>query len=810
VSQYLKELNENQRLAVEQTNGPALVIAGAGSGKTRVLTYKIAHLLSTGVPAYTVLALTFTNKAAKEMKGRISELIGEHIARDLWMGTFHSIFARILRKEAAILGFPPTFTIYDTLDSKSLLKTIIKDLKLDDQAYKINDVYGRISHAKNNLITPAMYENNLQLRTFDNSSRKPEIYRIYELYSQRCFRSGSMDFDDLLLYTNILFRDHKEVLEKYQNKFNFILVDEYQDTNFSQYVIVNKLAAKHKNLCVVGDDAQSIYSFRGAKIENILNFKNDYPDYKLYKLEQNYRSTQTIVDAANSIISKNKRQIQKKVFSENEVGSHIKVIESQSDIDEGYIIANFITEGRLREHFDYKDFAILYRTNAQSRIFEEALRKKNIPYRILGGLSFYQRKEIKDVLSYCRLVINRKDDEALKRVINYPKRGIGDATIDKIETLANQYKISMWEVIGNLPITESGISSGTINKIKLFTKLIEDFSTKLETTDAYQMVSEIISKTGILKDLYDEKTPESISRTENIQELLNGIREFVERNDVDKSELTLDRYLQDVSLLTNDDKDKEDDNNKVILMTIHSAKGLEFENVCIVGVEEELFPSAMTGISMEELEEERRLFYVAVTRAKKNLVISFAKQRYRWGNLNFCVPSRFIKDIDPVFIDWNNRPNSQGLGKDTNNGFEFDDDDSETEFTSDKKKESFNPNKIYEQNKLNKLNKLNQQNINPVIQFNPKPTPVQPKIKVTDNPKQDKKLIKLNNAESKNQGIPQLSGLIIGARVEHGKFGIGTVIELDGMPPNTKATIRFDSCGQKTILLKFAQLKIIP
>lgn len=778
MNNYLDELNEAQKAAVISTKGASLVIAGAGSGKTRVLTYRIAHLLSQGVPAFRILALTFTNKAANEMKDRIASLIGYEKAKYLWMGTFHSIFAKILRREATAIGFPSSFTIYDTQDSKSVVKSIIKELKLDDKTYKVNEVFGRISSAKNNLITPAAYENNSQIRTIDRSTRKPEIYRIYKIYVKRCFNAGAMDFDDLLLQTNILFRDKPEILEKYQQHFQYLLVDEYQDTNYSQYLIVKKLAEQHNNVCVVGDDAQSIYSFRGAKIENILNFRNDYPDYSLFKLEQNYRSTQNIVNAANSIIEKNTKQIQKKVFSEKATGDKIKIIESLNDTEEGYYVANAIIDGRLSDHYEYSDFAILYRTNAQSRIFEEALRKRNIPYKIYGGLSFYQRKEVKDLLAYCRLIVNTNDNEAFKRIINYPRRGIGLTSLAKIESAANENDVSLWEVAVNPLRFGLKIGSGILSKIKIFIELISYFFQKQANTDAYELVHELATATGILKELRSDRTPEGISRYENIQELLNGIKEYVDQQDVEE-DLTLANYLEEVSLLTTVDQDKEEDFNKVTLMTVHSAKGLEFKNVYIVGMEEDLFPSQMTIHSKEGIEEERRLFYVAVTRAMEQLVISHARQRFRWGSLEFCSPSRFIDEIDESYVE--------NFEKSEDDYYDFSPSINQTtEFGNIK------PN-----SRLNTVKQLKRK-----VEGTSSPTHHK-----TAKPVKKGKLIQMNTNNNSVGNSNDNKGLEVGMRVEHQKFGYGTIKEIEGSFPNTKATIEFDSAGVKKILLKFAKLR---
>lgn len=775
---YLSQLNEAQRQAVENFDGPALVIAGAGSGKTRVLTYRIAHLLACGKRPSSILSLTFTNKAAREMKERIANIVGEETARYLWMGTFHSVFAKILRMEADALGYTSNYTIYDSDDSKSLIKTIVKERHLDPQVYKPNDVLARISKAKNNLITPKAYESSPQLTEGDRKARRPEIASIYKTYAQRCYKADAMDFDDLLLNTNILFRDHPVILKKFQQKYQYILVDEYQDTNLSQYLILKKLAQKHQNLCVVGDDAQSIYAFRGAKIENILNFKNDYPKYKLYKLEQNYRSTQTIVEGANSLIAKNRKQIPKNVYTENESGRKIKILANLTDSEESYTVANLILEQHLREHSDFRDFAILYRTNAQSRSFEEAFRKRNIPYRIYGGLSFYQRKEIKDILAYCRLVVNHNDDQALKRIINYPRRGIGAGSIDKIEQKATEQDVSMWQIITQLDQYKLGLRYNIVEKILGFVNMIEDFAAKMNVLDAYLLVKEIAGTSGILKEFYADKSPESISRHENIQELLNSVKEFVEQRDLDPQQLTLDNYLQDVSLMTGDDKDQDENADKVKLMTIHAAKGLEFENVYIVGVEEDLFPSRFSVTSESALEEERRLFYVAITRAEKNLAVSFARTRYRWGELSSCMPSRFLKDVDPRYLDW---PDENDMFDQSN----------------------------HINNEYNNLNTFDDMATRTKT----------PKTNTIDPLPANKRLVRLKDSYEKNnkQSVSMTSGsisngkkeLAVGVQVEHKRFGYGKVTNLEGDPANLKATVEFDKFGSKQLLLKYAQLTII-
>lgn len=766
---YLKGLNKAQRAAVENINGPSLVIAGAGSGKTRVLTYRIAHLLRMGNAPSSILALTFTNKAAREMKERIGNVVGTDIARYLWMGTFHSIFARILRSEAETLGYPSTFTIYDTADSKSLIRSILKDMQLSDKAYKPNTILNRISAAKNNLITAVNYAKSSSAVEYDRSIRMPRIAEIYKEYSKRCKVAGAMDFDDLLMNTNLLLHKHPEVLRKYQDKFRYVLVDEYQDTNFSQYLIVKKLAELHKNLCVVGDDAQSIYSFRGARIENILNFRNDYPGYQTFKLEQNYRSTQNIVDAANSIIKKNKRQLHKDVFSQNDKGERIKVIQAITDTEEGQLVINELNQHRLREHDQFYDYAILYRTNAQSRIFEEQLRKNNLPYKIYGGLSFYQRKEIKDMLSYLRLIVNSKDNEAFKRIVNYPARGIGQTTLTKLEQTANNQAVSIWEVATSPSQFDAGLNKGTLTKLAGFAKLILSFKEQLIDASAYEMALMVARQTGLLDDLYKDKTPENLSKFENVQELLNAIQEFSLNAQEEGLPNKLENYLEDVALLTDQDTEKEEDKNKVTLMTVHSAKGLEFKNVFIVGLEEKLFPSNFSGmLTPENLEEERRLFYVALTRAMNKAWLSFAKQRYSWGQLTYCEPSRFIAEIDEQYMDM---PSQLDMPSFLNENDDF----------------SFN-----RQNQVRK---------------NTTPERRQP---ASPNPLLSKRLTKLKEAQARPRFEADDPSLIeVGIEVEHQRFGRGKVIGLEGDANNKKATVLFQNAGRKQLLLKFARLKVI-
>lgn len=751
---FLNELNDSQRAAVECTQGPALVIAGAGSGKTRVLTYRIAQLLSQGVPAYKILALTFTNKAAREMQKRIAELVGSEIAANLWMGTFHSIFSKILRFEADKLGYTSSFTIYDTQDSKNLIKAIVKDMKLDDKVYKPNVILGRISMAKNNLIVAQSYAQNNRILTEDTAGKRPLIGEIYKQYQQRCKQSDTMDFDDLLLQTNILFRDHPEILEKYREKFNYILVDEYQDTNYSQYLIVKKLSEKHRNICVVGDDAQSIYSFRGARIENILNFKNDYPDYKLFKLEQNYRSTTTIVDAANSVISKNKEQIPKKTFSENEEGEKIKVMRALSDKEEGFQVTNEIFKLANYEQQEYSDFAILYRTNAQSRILEEALRKRNIPYKIYGGQSFYQRKEIKDLLAYFRLSVNQNDEEALKRIINYPRRGIGDSTVEKLREIALKYQVSMWTVLCNLNKVADAFNSGTLAKLSKFAAMIDRFREQVPNENAYDTAYVIARTSGIIDDLSADETPEGVSRKENIQELLNGIKDFSETAYKEGKDDKLPAFLEGVALLTDQDGEKEGDQNKVTLMTIHSSKGLEFSNVFLAGMEEELFPAQQCVASPSALEEERRLFYVALTRAERRIFLSYATSRYKNGQVVSSRPSRFIAEIDQEYLD------GYIPLREEPSGFKF-----------------------------------RTASGNPVSRKAPITIQRKPAVEV---PEIDRS--KLRPIDS-NQVIP---GMVI----FHPTFGAGKVVNIEGLGIQKKAKVLFAEGDARVLLLKFAKLFI--
>ncbi|MDO3628281.1 ATP-dependent helicase [Mucilaginibacter sp. BT774] len=757
---YLKGLNPAQRDAVLQMNGPVMIIAGAGSGKTRVITMRVAHLVASGVDAFNILVLTFTNKAAREMRERIMHVVGDE-AKNIWMGTFHSVFAKILRVEADKIGYPNNFTIYDTDDSKSVIRAILKEMQLDDKLYNANFVYNRISGAKNNLISWQEYQQNEQIQADDFSSGRGQLGKIYETYANRCFRAGAMDFDDLLFKTNELLKRYPEVLNKYQHKFKYLMVDEYQDTNFSQYLIVKKLAAVNENICVVGDDAQSIYAFRGANIQNILNFEKDYPDLKVFKLEQNYRSTQNIVNVANSIIANNKEQLKKNVFSEKEEGDKIKVMRAFSDNEEGKIVAEAIMQERSTRGMKWHDFAILYRTNAQSRSMEEALRKLNIPYKIYGGQSFYQRKEIKDLIAYFRLTINPADEEALKRVINYPRRGIGDTTVDKIILAADQNMVTVWEAVINPSKYLDGRSSAAVGT---FATMIQSFQVITRTQSAYDAALHIAQHSGILKDLYEDKSVEGLNRYENIQELLNGIKEFSEREDIE--EKGLDVFMQDVALLTSDDKNEDKDADTVSLMTIHSAKGLEFPQVFVVGLEENLFPSQMSLNSRSDLEEERRLFYVAVTRAERKLHISYATSRFKFGTLISCEPSRFLDEIDARFL--------------------------ELDFTAKPAPSANNPFFDDERNSWNKRS-------GDVFS---KPKPAAAPVKTTS-------ILAKAHVPSPGFAPSDTSNLQVGMEVEHERFGFGKVINLEGNKPDIKATIFFKEIGQKQLLLKFAKLRIL-
>ncbi len=753
---YLDQLNDVQRKAATHLDGPVMVLAGAGSGKTRVLTFRIAHLIDTGADPYNILSLTFTNKAAREMKNRISQLVGEGNAKALWMGTFHSVFAKILRFESEKIGYPSNFTIYDSDDSKSLIRTIIKEMNLDDKVYKPQLVQRRISSAKNGLISATEYQNDTIIYNDDLQAKKPLLGKIYGTYEKRCFKASAMDFDDLLYKTNILLKNHADVLLKYQNKFRYILVDEFQDTNFAQSNILKMLAARHENICVVGDDAQSIYAFRGANIQNILQFKSLYPDVAVFKLEQNYRSTKTIVAAANQVIDNNTEQLKKDVWTSNQEGDSIKLIKCLSESEEGSFIASEIIDTKTNKNASEDDFAILYRTNAQSRAIEEALRRKNIKYRIYGGLSFYQRKEIKDLLAYFKLCANPNDEEAFKRVLNYPARGIGKTTESKIMMAASEEGKSPMTIISNVNEAHLPINGGTKNKILEFVHLIRSFQNLAVEKDAYETAQHIASATGILKEFYSDRTPEGISRYENVQELLSAIKEFteIELSDEEKDNenpRSLSVFLEEVSLMTDTDvKDNKDDESpKVSMMTIHSAKGLEFPYVFIAGLEEDLFPSQLSVSSRSDLEEERRLFYVALTRAEKKATLSFAATRFKYGNMQYNEPSRFISEISQDLIE------------------------------------------------------------SPTIQKSEKRELISKKNYALVNHAVRKKLVKPSQSSTSPISAEEMNQLMIGIKVSHDRFGKGEITGLEGEFPNRKATVEFQNIGKKQLLLKFAKLQIL-
>jgi len=773
--EYLNELNREQRAAVECTDGPVMIIAGAGSGKTRVLTYRVAHLINSGVDPFNILALTFTNKAAKEMRTRIENMVGAE-AKNIWMGTFHSVFAKILRFEAPRIGYPSNFTIYDTADSKNLINAILKEEGLDDKTYKPSLVLSRISAAKTNLISANEYLKNDELFAEDRMSAKPKLGVIYKKYSDRMFKSGAMDFDDLLYWTNVVLRDFPDALNKYQNRFKYIMVDEYQDTNYAQYLIVKRLAAKFENICVVGDDAQSIYAFRGANIENILNFRKDYPDVKTYKLEQNYRSTKHIVGAANHVIEKNQDRLKKTVWTDNADGEPITVLRNLTDNEEGMSVARSIFETKMNEQALDKDFAILYRTNAQSRAIEEALRKMNLPYRIYGGQSFYQRKEIKDIIAYFRVVINPKDEEALKRIINYPARGIGKTTIDRLTVLANDWNKDIWTIMTDQVMVNSQFNSGTAQKLFDFCTMISSFQAQLKSADAYTLGSQIATSSGLVRDLYEDRTPEGVSRYDNLQELLNGLKEFVEDQPgedeviTEPQSKTLDAFTADISLLTDADTEKGPENqNKVTLMTVHASKGLEFPYIYIVGLEENLFPSQLSLSSRPELEEERRLFYVALTRAEKQVTLSYPISRFRWGNMVHSEPSRFIDEIPEKHLN----------------------------LTSSKP--SFPKNPLPSPS----WKKPSEPDSKPKY-----PKKASPKMKTRNLTKYDdsRQPGELDTGRGTSDHVNRIA---VGTEVIHDKFGKGEVIALEGIAPNLKATVSFQGAGNKQLLLKFAKLRIV-
>ena len=774
MSDYLDQLNEAQKLAVLQKEGPMIIIAGAGSGKTRVLTYRIAHLMKNGIDPFNILSLTFTNKAAREMKNRIAGVVGQSEAKNLWMGTFHSVFARILRSESEKLGFPSNFTIYDTQDSVRLISSIIKELQLEKEKYKPKQVFGRISQFKNSLITVRAYFQNPELIEADKISGRPKIGSIYQEYVDRCFKAGAMDFDDLLLRTNELLTRFPEVLAKYQDRFRYIMVDEYQDTNHSQYLIVRALADRYQNICVVGDDSQSIYAFRGANIKNILNFQKDYDNVKIFKLEQNYRSSKNIVEAANSVIDKNKTKLDKEIWTSNDEGGKIKVMRTFSEGDEGRFIASSIFENKMQNQLKNNDFTILYRTNAQSRAIEDALRKKDIKYRIYGGLSFYQRKEIKDTLAYLRLLVNSNDEEALKRVINYPARGIGQTTLDKLSLAANHYKKSIFDILLNLDKIDLKVNSGTKIKLTNFVNMIRSFQIETQTKNAFEVAELVIKQTRLIKDIETEGTPEAISRVENVQELLNGIKDFIEEQNQKEEDASLSYFLEDVALATDFDNEK-DDVPRVSLMTIHLAKGLEFPYVYIVGLEENLFPSAMSMNTRSEIEEERRLFYVAITRAEKQVYLSHAQSRYRWGKLIDCEPSRFLEEIDDKYLE-----------------------------IISPKQNTFQSNKFLDSDIFGDTPKNTIRFKKPIQRKTERKTKSQNPVNVTP----PKNLKKVSAIQSDKTNLFD-SNLIAGNIVEHAKFGKGEVLKIDGLGNNRKAEIKFESGSTKKLLLQFAKLNLI-
>ena len=780
---YIEELNEGQRNAVLYNDGPSLVIAGAGSGKTRVLTYKIAYLLENGYQPWNILALTFTNKAAREMKERIARQMGPERARHLWMGTFHSIFLRILHVEAGHIGFTSQFTIYDTADSKSLIRSIIKEMGLDEKVYKPGMVQARISNAKNHLVSPAGYANNKEAYEGDRAAKVPALRDIYQRYWERCRQADAMDFDDLLFYTFLLFRDHPEVLARYQDQFRYILVDEYQDTNFAQHSIVLQLAKNHQHVCVVGDDAQSIYSFRGADIDNILYFTKVYPDTKVFKLEQNYRSTQTIVRAANSLIEKNQWQIRKEVFSEKEKGEAIGVYQAYSDVEEGDIVVNKIAELRREKRYAYSDFAILYRTNAQSRIFEEAMRKRSMPYRIYGGLSFYQRKEIKDVIAYFRLIVNPNDEEAFKRIINYPARGIGDTTVGKIIAAATGHNVSLWTVLCEPLAYGLNFNKGTVGKLQAFRELISAFITDAAEKNAYEIGADIIRQSGIINDVCQDNSPENLSRKENIEELVNGMSDFcAQRQEEGNPNVLLGDFLSEVSLLTDQDSDKDGDDEKITLMTVHSAKGLEFKNVFVVGMEENLFPSGMVGDSPRALEEERRLFYVAITRAEEHCFLSYAKTRFRYGKMEFGSPSRFLKDIDIRFL---RLPQDAGMFRRVEEEAAAFRRENARGFAPDREDAPYGGKER--------------------VSVRPKQQIIAPTV-----PRNLKRVAPSANTASTSPSAGASANCVQqGQLIEHERFGLGEVLKVEGEGDNAKATIRFKNAGDKQLLLRFARFKVI-
>ena len=779
---YLETFNPPQREAVEYCEGPSLVIAGAGSGKTRVLTYKIAYLMQQGYQPWSILALTFTNKAAGEMKDRIAKIVGEDYARMLWMGTFHSIFLRILRQEHERIGFSANFTIYDAADSKSLVKSIIKEMELDDKTYKPGTVLGIISNAKNQLVTAEQYVGNPANRQADARHNMTMLGQVFQRYCSRCRQSDAMDFDDILLYTYLLFEKNPDVLEKWEQRFRYVLVDEYQDTNFAQHRIVWQLTKNHQHVCVVGDDAQSIYSFRGANIDNILTFQKIYEGARLFKLERNYRSTQNIVEAANSLIKKNSHQIRKDIFSENDRGEKLHVMDTHSDLEEAKMVVNVLRGIKRREGCEYSDFAVLYRTNAQSRVFEDTMRKEAIPYRIYGGLSFYQRKEIKDVIAYFRLAVNPNDEEAFKRVINYPARGIGQTTVSKILQTATAHEVSLWTVISAPEQYELGVNKGTLTKIEAFREMIASFIENAQTMPANQVGTMIVKQSGIIADIYQDTTPENLSRQENVEELINGMQDFCDmRMEEGNENISLNDYLSEVSLMSDVDSDKGSDEPKVMLMTIHSAKGLEFGTVFVVGLEEGLFPSDMVSGNPREMEEERRLFYVAITRAKTHCYLSYAQCRFRYGQMEFSAPSRFLKDIDPKYLD--------------------------------RQQSMFSTRRSMEDDVQLPWKRVSSGERPAVRPFRPTmPTPVMGREKtIQSNPQRptSRTVLPIEGEMSVRTERVLSSSLSVGTHILHNRFGRGEILRLEGTGDNTKATVQFENVGTKQLLLKFAKFEVI-
>ena len=790
---YLETFNPPQRAAVEYCEGPSLVIAGAGSGKTRVLTYKIAYLMEHGYQPWSILALTFTNKAAGEMKDRIAKIVGVDYARMLWMGTFHSIFLRILRQEHEKIGFSSNFTIYDAADSKSLVKSIIKEMELDDKTYKPGTVQGIISNAKNQLVTAEQYASNPANRQSDARHNMAALGQIFLRYCNRCKQSDAMDFDDILLYTYLLFEKHPDVLAKWEQRFRYVLVDEYQDTNFAQHRIVWQLTRQHQHVCVVGDDAQSIYSFRGANIDNILTFQKIYESARLFKLERNYRSTQNIVEAANSLIKKNSRQIQKDIFSENDRGEKLHVMDTHSDIEEAKMVVNAIRGIKRKEGCEYSDFAILYRTNAQSRVFEDTMRKESLPYRIYGGLSFYQRKEIKDVIAYFRLAVNPNDEESFKRVINYPARGIGQTTVTKILSAATEHEVSLWTVINSPEQYELGVNKGTLMKIAAFREMISSFIENAQKMPANQVGTMIVKQSGIIADIYQDTTPENLSRQENVEELVNGMQDFCDmRMEEGNENISLSDYLSEVSLMSDVDSDKGDDEHKITLMTIHSAKGLEFGTVFVVGLEEGLFPSDMVSGNPREMEEERRLFYVAITRAKTHCYLSYAQCRFRYGQMEFSSPSRFLKDIDPKYLDRQQSMFSTRRSM-----------DDDVELPWQRKRSLFG-----ERQDTPRPFRPTVPSAKPFPSASPfsSARPVPSAGTTTERP-----LSSVSQTTSSQQVVSSHTGggLKEGAYILHNRFGRGKVLKVEGTGDNTKATVQFENVGTKQLLLKFAKFEVI-